>query len=121
MDETLIRAEALFRRFQRLVEAIDKRKNFPAPSIRQRKAITDKDLPSHESSSTSTDPATAASSSIDTGKPVTENEQAPVRTNKPDKASDSVSQKQPQKVISPELRKLLSRSIEKIDEKGKAK
>ncbi|KAI1262577.1 GTPase-activating protein GYP7 [Xylariaceae sp. FL1019] len=31
LDSTLIRAEALFRRFQRLVEAIDKKQNFPAP------------------------------------------------------------------------------------------
>lgn len=121
MDETLIRAEALFRRFQRLVEAIDRRNNFPAPSIRQRKAVADKDLPSHESSSTSTACTAAASSSIDTGKPVTKNEQTSVRTNKSDRSSDSMSQKQPQKVISPELRKLLSRSVEQIDEKGKAK
>jgi TBC1 domain family member 15 len=27
----LIKAEALFRRFQRVVEAVDKKKNFPAP------------------------------------------------------------------------------------------
>jgi len=32
----LIRAEALFRRFQRTVEAIDKKSNFPAPNIRKR-------------------------------------------------------------------------------------
>ncbi|KAI0157750.1 GTPase-activating protein GYP7 [Xylariaceae sp. FL1272] len=31
LESTLIRAEALFRRFQRLVEAIDKKQNFPAP------------------------------------------------------------------------------------------
>ncbi len=33
LDATLIRAEALFRRFQRAVEAIDKKENFPAPRL----------------------------------------------------------------------------------------
>ncbi|PHH68161.1 hypothetical protein CDD80_211 [Ophiocordyceps camponoti-rufipedis] len=32
LESTLLRAESLFRRFQRLVDAIDKRDNFPAPS-----------------------------------------------------------------------------------------
>lgn len=31
LESTLIRAEALFRRFQRRVEAIDKKQNFPKP------------------------------------------------------------------------------------------
>ncbi|KAI0119395.1 RabGAP/TBC [Daldinia grandis] len=31
LESTLIRAEALFRRFQRLIEAIDKKQNFPTP------------------------------------------------------------------------------------------
>lgn len=31
LESTLIRAEALFRKFQRVVEAIDKKQNFPAP------------------------------------------------------------------------------------------
>ncbi|KAI1814503.1 GTPase-activating protein GYP7 [Poronia punctata] len=34
LESTLIRAEALFRRFQRLVDAIDKKNNFPAPRMR---------------------------------------------------------------------------------------
>ncbi len=36
LPSTLIRAESLFRRFQRTVETIDKKSNFPAPSVRQR-------------------------------------------------------------------------------------
>ncbi|CZR60113.1 probable GTPase activating protein [Phialocephala subalpina] len=36
LESTLIRAEALFRRFQRTVEAIDKKSNFPAPKLRHR-------------------------------------------------------------------------------------
>jgi hypothetical protein len=35
LDPLLIRAEALFRRFQRIVEAIDKKSNFPAPNFRR--------------------------------------------------------------------------------------
>ncbi|ROV90236.1 hypothetical protein VMCG_10261 [Cytospora schulzeri] len=33
LESTLIRAEALFRKFQRLIEAIDKKPNFPPPRI----------------------------------------------------------------------------------------
>ncbi|CAK7213850.1 GTPase activating protein [Sporothrix bragantina] len=33
LESTMVRAEALFRRFQRLVEAIDKQHNFPAPRL----------------------------------------------------------------------------------------
>ncbi|KAI8961595.1 RabGAP/TBC [Daldinia sp. FL1419] len=35
LESTLIRAEALFRRFQRLIEAIDKKQNFPTPRTQQ--------------------------------------------------------------------------------------
>lgn len=31
LESTLIQAEALYRKFQRLVEAVDKKQNFPAP------------------------------------------------------------------------------------------
>lgn len=34
LESTLIRAEYLFRRFQRLIEAIDKKQNFPVPRTR---------------------------------------------------------------------------------------
>lgn len=33
---TMVRAEALFRRFQRIVEAVDRKSNFPTPTVRQR-------------------------------------------------------------------------------------
>lgn len=36
LESTLVRAEALFRRFQRTIEAIDKKGNFPAPKLRHR-------------------------------------------------------------------------------------
>jgi hypothetical protein len=39
LEPLLIRAEALFRRFQRIVESIDRKASFPAPRIRQRPAL----------------------------------------------------------------------------------
>ncbi|KAH8652526.1 GTPase-activating protein GYP7 [Xylariales sp. PMI_506] len=88
LDSTLIRAEALFRRFQRRVEAIDKKQNFPAPRTQQRA----------ESSTGSTTPTTSTTStqSSDVGKGKEE---------------------QTQKDISPELRKLLSRNVELLPRK----
>ena len=91
LQSTLIRAEALFRRFQRTVEAIDKKHSFPTPSIRQRKP-----RPSDESSVSVTVTGTQARESI--GKAV-------AKGNMADK----------EKVISPELRQLLSRKIETLD------
>ncbi|KAJ8123141.1 hypothetical protein ONZ43_g835 [Nemania bipapillata] len=40
LESTLIRAEYLFRRFQRLIEAIDKKQNFPAPRMRPKSGPT---------------------------------------------------------------------------------
>lgn len=71
LESTLIRAEALFRRFQRVVEAIDKKQNFPGPR---------------------------------------KEGQAPeIEDNGKGKASPK---QPPKKVITPELRKLLSRKVE---------
>jgi hypothetical protein len=90
LESTLVRAESLFKRFQRTVETIDKKGNFPsAPQARQRKSAA-----TTTSSSTSADQATA--SGTDKGKQVGEDGQ------------DA-------RVISPELRALLSRKVEKID------
>jgi hypothetical protein len=96
LESTLVRAESLFKRFQRTVELVDKKGNFPsAPQARQRKqqAVTDASLAGASSSSTSQ--AVASSSGTDKGKQVEEEGEA--------------------KVISPELRALLSRKIEKLD------
>ncbi|KAI9824781.1 MAG: GTPase activating protein [Thelocarpon impressellum] len=41
LPQTLARAEALFRRFERTVEAIDRKHSFPAPSVRQRRTASD--------------------------------------------------------------------------------
>ena len=56
LESTLIRAESLFRRFQRTVEAIDKKNNFPEPKVRQRKPANDPKSPVARSSATENAP-----------------------------------------------------------------
>lgn len=83
LESTLIRAEYLFRRFQRLIEAIDKKQNFPAPRTRS-----------------SSNQASVQSGSVPS--PQRENGKAPETVNR---------------TISPELRKLLSRTVEVLPRK----
>ncbi|KAK3685935.1 rab-GTPase-TBC domain-containing protein [Podospora appendiculata] len=97
LDSTLVRAEALFRRFRRLVEASDKKDNFPAPRLRQPSSPSDK--------TTSSPPPTAQRRSNAAGK-------AP---------EDQAGATQPQKMITPELRELLSREVEILPKKPKLK
>jgi hypothetical protein len=95
LESTLVRAESLFRRFQRTVETVDKKGNFPsAPQARQRKqaaAIASGPGPMPKTSDSN---AQASSSGTDKGKQV------------------STGDDEEAKVISPELRGLLSRKVE---------
>ena len=100
LHSTLLRAQALFRRFQRTVEAVDKRNNFPTPSVRQRKPV---DKPA---SSKPTSPNTA--SGVDGRR----------RPNSSSSPTDKGKAKE--QVISPELRQLLSRKVEVLDKKDVA-
>lgn len=114
LESTLIRAEALFRRFQRTVEAIDKKQNFPAPELRQRPVQNASSGAIELPSSTS---AGESASGTTTGANV-----ASGKTNPPDttKGKVRVSQEDApplRKVISPELRKLLSRKVEVLPKK----
>ncbi|KAI1214823.1 RabGAP/TBC [Annulohypoxylon truncatum] len=92
LELILIRAEALFRRFNRLIEAIDKKQNFPVPRVI-------KDSPSPNST-----PASGSSGA--SPQPRANNGKAP--------------EEQTKKTITPELRKLLSRTIEVIPHTKKA-
>ncbi|KAI8657804.1 Rab-GAP TBC domain-containing protein [Fusarium keratoplasticum] len=92
LESTLIRAEALFKRFQRLVEAIDKKGNFPAPRVTQQSSST-------SSTTTNSGPSTDAKS--------------PGKGKAPEPASPAPQQK----VITPELRKLLSKNVEVLPRK----
>ncbi|KAI9802824.1 MAG: GTPase activating protein [Piccolia ochrophora] len=95
LHSTLIRAEALFRRFQRTVETIDKRHSFPPPNVRPRKANTTSGAPQAGADST------AASGS---------------------EAAKGIEQRdgEKEKIISPELRQLLSQKVIKVDQDAKA-
>lgn len=103
LESTLVRAESLFKRFQRTVETIDKKGNFPStPQARQRKvaaAIVAGPGPNLDAGPSSPT-AQAATSGTDKGKQVGE------------ESGEDV------KVISPELRALLSRQIEKLDKEA---
>ncbi|KAL9102252.1 MAG: hypothetical protein Q9163_002588 [Psora crenata] len=103
LQSTLLRAEALFRRFQRTVEAIDKSNNFPMPRIRQRRP----DRGDHREGNSST------TSGSDARAP--DNSKAAVRAPTTQATSPEVVPKE--RVISPELRNLLSRKVEKLDKK----
>lgn len=91
----LTRAESLFHRFERAVQAIDKRDNFPAPSTQQRRPVTDSE------------------SALDSGK----GKQAQQNTvgssssvNAPSALQQTIDKDKP-KVISPELRELLRKDV----------
>ncbi|KAH0534021.1 hypothetical protein FGG08_007376 [Glutinoglossum americanum] len=95
LQSTLIRAEALFRRFQRTVEAIDKKSNFPPPrTVRQRKSLTE---PLPRVGSSATGEPSGSSSGSDAA------------------ATSGGLVGNTEKVISPELRQLLGREVIKMD------
>ena len=100
LESTLVRAESLFRRFQRTVETVDKKDNLPSvPQARQRKqaaVIASGPGPMPRLPGPN---AQASSSGTDNGKQVITDE---------DEGA---------KVISPELRGLLSRKVEVLDKK----
>ena len=96
LQSTLLRAQALFRRFQRTVEAIDKKHNFPTPTVRQRKPDTD---------TTNARNTSSVASGTDSRPPGLSS------TTKPDSPIEVVRK---ERIISPELRNLLSRKVEKL-------
>ena len=102
LPSTLLRAQTLFRRFQRTVEAVDKRNNFPIPTVRQRKPADKPSSPKHGN--------TAATSAVD-------GRRRPGSSAGADEGEEGKG-KMKEKVISPELRQLLSRKVEVLDKKG---
>ncbi|KAL1862569.1 GTPase activating protein [Diaporthe australafricana] len=108
LESTLIRAEALFRKFQRLIEAIDKKPNFPAPRFNFNTAA-----PSLFPPKPSPPAADAAANNNNANRPSTpsggSNQQQ--QANKGKQPEPKSPGGQPQKVITPELRKLLSREV----------
>jgi len=93
LESTLVRAESLFRRFQRTVETVDKKGNFPSAPRNRKHAAVIASGPG-PSPKFQDDNSQASSSGTDKGKQPS--------------AEDSTDAK----VISPELRGLLSRKVE---------
>jgi DNA-nicking Smr family endonuclease len=90
----LTRAESLFKRFERSVQAIDKKDNFPAaPTAHQRRPANNQDSPSNKGKSPQR-PAIGSSSGV----------------SGPSSLQQTVNADKP-KVISPELRELLRKDI----------
>lgn len=117
LSSTLLRAQALFRRFQRTVDAIDKKHNFPAPPTRQRKATDtptasgDKPSPDQKRGVTTNVIGTgAAKSSSGNAASGSSNAAAKARARVATER-DKETQQAKEKVISPELRALLSRKV----------
>lgn len=92
----LTRAESLFHRFERTVQAIDKKNNFPRPAAHQRKHTQDS-----ASSTKGKSPQRPQSVGYSTGT------SASVSASASTPSADTAESK----VISPELRELLSKEI----------
>ncbi|KAK8110955.1 GTPase-activating protein GYP7 [Apiospora kogelbergensis] len=103
LDSTLIRAEALFKRFHRLVETIDKKQNFPKPRVQRKSSTSSSTAVTTPASVPPTSPPAPASSSNTA-------QTSPSATGK-------AKEDQQRKIISPELRKLLSRDVEVLPRK----
>ena len=106
LPSTLLRAQSLFRRFQRTVEAIDKKNNFPVPSIRQRKpaepTLSNKDAKQTLGNQGKRPAGAGTGSDVRGARPGSPGERADAK----------------EKVISDELRGLLSRKVVVLDKKA---
>ena len=122
LESTLIRAEALFHRFQRTVEAIDRKGNFPAPTdVRHRRpgpgspnGSTDSAKVVENPNATSRVPPAATTStsvSSTTGTDRPSSSDTPSRGKQPEPADTTIETK----IITPELRALLSRETPKLE------
>ncbi|KAL9613357.1 MAG: hypothetical protein Q9167_002118 [Letrouitia subvulpina] len=122
LSSTLLRAQALFRRFQRTVETIDRKHSFPPPNtVRQRKG------PAKPSSSNASTPSTATNGTSGSRFNLTGKAVAPAKQGSSAGATGADAGvareaegegKKEEKVISPELRALLSRKVEKLDKRS---
>ena len=97
----LVRAETLFRRFEKKVETIDKKYNFPSAPVRQRNVRSGSETQSQPPTSPSRDSINAASASgVRNG-----------RTPQPQQSTTQESDVDKERIITPELRQLLSRKV----------
>ncbi|KAK5654812.1 hypothetical protein OQA88_6848 [Cercophora sp. LCS_1] len=97
LESTLVRAEALFKRFKRLVDAIDKKENFPAPRVRP--------------------VVSPASSAQDISSPGKTGQQVSTPSPRQSDVGKSKAKDEAVKVITSQLRQLLSRDVEVLARK----
>lgn len=95
LQSTLVRAELLFRRFRRTIEAVDRKGNFPAPNVRQRKT---------DAKAAGATGDNARSSAIDNASKISA-QADPARKDGVDGRA----------TVSPELRHLLSTQVDVLD------
>jgi len=110
LEPILIRAEALFNRFHRLIDAIDKKGNFPTP----RKRLTEHERTSSSASNPATPLSPPAASSSRTSPA------SAAKGKGKGSPADAAAKDQATKVITPELRKLLSREVELLPARAAA-
>lgn len=132
LESTLIRAEALFRKFQRLIEAIDKKPNFPAPRFSLNTAapslIAAIPLANNNNNNNNKDdrPATPDGGATSSNN---NNDDSNSKNKTDDNKQQAQNGKQPEppkspepkKVITPELRRLLSKQVVVLPRKEVAK
>ncbi|SMY28129.1 unnamed protein product [Zymoseptoria tritici ST99CH_1A5] len=118
LQSTVVRAEALFRRFQRVVEAIDKKSNFPATPVARLRLPQPPTSPGQSKPGSDGKPRAGSNSGGASGKPTSgvANTSGRERTVGDHVAAGIGADKsEPAQVISPELRALLSRAIPKLE------
>ena len=128
LPSTLMRAQALFRRFQRTVEAIDKKKNFPAPGLRQRRPSNSTSVTSRRTSSVSGGATPALIQQGPNNRPQqpkgkSSGSASPVSPSRETMGSPVISgegevKRVKEKIITPQLRGLLGKKFEKLDKKA---
>ncbi|KAI1617975.1 rab-GTPase-TBC domain-containing protein [Exophiala viscosa] len=118
LQETLFRAESLFKRFEKTVEAVDRKSSFPAPNegqgLRQRKQGED-----DKSGAAAAAPAPVSSSGQSSQLSVRQRRaQAYMQARQPPKGKEPERkpETEQEKVITPDLRLLLSKKIVTLDE-----
>ncbi|KAF2207796.1 hypothetical protein CERZMDRAFT_62530 [Cercospora zeae-maydis SCOH1-5] len=108
---TLVRAESLFRKFQRMVEAIDRKNNFPgAPVVVRQRLPQPPSRPLATRPGGDGRPRTASTNNAGAGASVSGREQRPGEA----AAGQNATKAEKEKVISQELRTLLSREPAKL-------
>ncbi|KIW17270.1 hypothetical protein PV08_04461 [Exophiala spinifera] len=111
LQETLVRAEALFKRFERTVEAVDRRNTFPAPGQTPGQSESRKQGGDGKSTQEASETGTRATSTAGSSRSPGRQGSRPVSQGRPTSKSGKPPEKEKEKVITPELRLLLSKRI----------